>query len=94
MVLAVDQSFLLGVVESLDEVDTLPDGMEPVLVDGADPAVTVLELIEDELLLAVPHVAQHLACESIRPDEPVRLTATRERPAFADLASLVQTKDQ
>jgi uncharacterized protein len=94
MALAVDQSFLLGVVESLDAVDTLPDGMEPVLIDGADPGVTVLELVEDELLLALPHVTQHLACESVRPDEQVRLTQARERPAFADLASLVQTKDQ
>lgn len=94
MALAVDQSFLLGVVESLDAVDTLPDGVEPVLVDGADPGVTVLELIEDELLLALPHVTQHLACESVRSDEPVPLTQARERPAFADLASLVQTKDQ
>lgn len=94
LALTVEQSFLLGVVESLDEVDTLPESMEPLLVDGADPGVTVLEMIEDELLLAVPPVAQHLVCESIRQDEPVRVTQARERRAFADLASLVQTKEQ
>lgn len=94
MVLVVEQSFLLGVVESLDEVDTLPDGMDPLLVDGAGLGVTVVDIIEDELLLAVPHVTQHLVCESIGQDGPVRPEQSRERPAFADLASLVQTKEQ
>jgi len=52
-----DLSFSLGIVNGEDEVAQLPDGYEPLLVDG-DPLLTA-EVIEDEILLAVPAVPVH-----------------------------------
>ena len=53
----VDAMLDLAVIEVLDEAETLPDACEPVLAE--DGRVRLLDIIEDELLLAVPQVPRH-----------------------------------
>lgn len=52
-----DLAFSLGIVSGEDELAQLPDGYEPLLVDG-EPLLTSA-VIEDEILLAVPAVPVH-----------------------------------
>jgi uncharacterized protein len=54
---------LLAVVESLAEQDQLPEYYEPVLVEHGRMAL--LDLVEDELLLAVPQVPRDPAVEEV-----------------------------
>jgi len=78
---------LLGIVDSETEAELLPDDLEP-LVAGDE--VNLIELIEDEMLLALPIVPVHDQC-----DPPAVLSGEghdtglpeRENP-FAVLASL------
>lgn len=72
----------LGIVSSLDESARLPDSLEPFLLTG-DPMVSVSDLIEDELLLAIPSIPQHSSCVSM--PESARKSS---RSAFAVLAQL------
>jgi len=57
--LPVSSSFTLAVVEGLDEAAQLPEAYEPLLPEEAD--IDPAELVEDELLLAVPAVSRHAA---------------------------------
>ncbi|VAW77098.1 COG1399 protein, clustered with ribosomal protein L32p [hydrothermal vent metagenome] len=62
---AVNVAFVLGIVGSENEIAGLPEGYEPLMVDG-EPQLTSA-LIEDEILLAVPAVPVHTdnqACNS------------------------------
>lgn len=54
---------LLAVVESLAEQELLPEDYEPVLVE--DGRLALLDLVEDELLLAVPQVPRNPAIGAI-----------------------------
>ena len=51
----------LGVVASLDEADRLPEGCEPLLREG-DALLALSELVEDEIILALPYIPRHPAC--------------------------------
>lgn len=53
----VDQTVCLGVVENLAQAEQLPDEWDPLLVE--DGMTSVRNLVEDELLLALPVVARH-----------------------------------
>ena len=55
-------TFNLGIVASEDECERLPEGYEPLLVDG-DPLKTA-DVVEDEILLAIPPVPLHTQCDS------------------------------
>ncbi|WP_455203045.1 YceD family protein, partial [Kaarinaea lacus] len=55
MSLPLELSFHLGIVFSLSEAEKLPEQYEPLVVDS-DTDVSVVEMIEDELLLAMPAV--------------------------------------
>lgn len=59
-----------------DDVD--PDAPEPLVVDGP---VDLAELIEDQLILAIPYVPKHPTCEAAKTSagEPVE-QANRESP--------------
>jgi uncharacterized protein len=73
-----DLSFLLGIVSSEDEIEQLPEGYEPLLVDG-EPLLTSV-VIEDEILLDVPAVPVHRdgeACDSGYRNRP---TPGRDNP--------------
>lgn len=53
----IDTDFVLGVVSSLNEAGNLPENYEPLVV-GETP-ISLTELLEDEILLALPAVAIH-----------------------------------
>lgn len=52
----------VALVWSDEQAANLPRGIEPVEVDDAH-SLSLLELVEDELLLALPLVAHHSQCE-------------------------------
>jgi uncharacterized protein len=58
----------LGIVASEDDIDRLPDGYEPLLVDG-EPLKTA-DVVEDEILLAIPPVPLHAHCDSGYRNQP------------------------
>jgi uncharacterized protein len=57
MEIEVDSSISLALVEGLDEAERLPESYDPLLV--TDQGVIPLDLVEDELLLALPQVPRH-----------------------------------
>lgn len=71
----------LGVVRSLDEADMLPEPFEPLLVE-ADSPVELADIIQDELLLALPAIPKHADCRLRKAEAKAE---TREHP-FAALA--------
>jgi uncharacterized protein len=54
---AVEAEVLLGLVRGYDEAARLPEGYDPLLVQ--DERVSVAELVEDEIVLALPQVPMH-----------------------------------
>jgi uncharacterized protein len=75
----------LAVVSSLEEADRLPDAYDPVIVDG-DSKWRIVDLVEDELLLAIPYIPRHGNC---RHSGIVQAEPILERPEnpFAALAT-------
>ena len=59
--LTVDRQFRLGLVKSDEQARRLPKLYEPFLIDG-EPVV-LSELIEDELILAIPDIPKHNECQ-------------------------------
>lgn len=74
----------LGVVRSVDGALQLPDDMEPLIV-GAENEVSLADIVQDELLLAIPAIPRHPDCRlTVAP-----ASAAAERPhPFAALAQL------
>ncbi len=68
--ISIDSHFSLGLVESEAVSGKLPDGYEPLLVDE-DERIFLQDLVEDELILALPIVAMHSheACRAGYPAE-------------------------
>ena len=63
----VDHQVRLVVVESPDEFDFIPDDCEPWLLE--EHKASLIELIEDELLLELPQVPKHQACGKQLPSQ-------------------------
>lgn len=79
----------LGVVRSLDEADRLPDHFEPLLLDGE--VLALLDIVQDELLLAMPSIPQHEQCESVSQSATITAPEKPTKPnPFAVLAKLKQ----
>ena len=57
LLMPIDTTFRLAMVESESEIERLGEQYEPLLLD--DSLVSVVELVEDELLLALPIVPKH-----------------------------------
>lgn len=77
---------LLAAVEDEAQASLLPDALEPVLID--DEPVDLVQLIEDELLLALPPVITHTDCEvPLGAGKPVDDKPAGENP-FAVLKNL------
>jgi uncharacterized protein len=85
----VDSPIRLAVVQSLDEADILPEDFEPLLLE--EDAMPLADIIQDELLLALPPIPQHEQCDAWAepaPQAPIMVApAPRENP-FAVLAAL------
>ncbi len=84
----VDAAFALAFVTGLEEAGTLPEPYEPAVVE--DGRVRPLELVEDELLLAVPGIPLHEegACRAPTADVAATEGASQDESPFAVLASL------
>ncbi|MFQ5642366.1 MAG: YceD family protein [Thiogranum sp.] len=77
--------FRLGIVADNDEIDRLPDGYEPILATG-EPLRT-FDVIEDEVLLAIPLIPLHEGVDSCDSGYVNRPRAEKENP-FAVLEKL------
>lgn len=81
----------LGLIRDESEEAALPPGYEPLLVP-ADGMLRTLELVEDELILAVPVVPFAPGSEEVTREWPADEADTqRTNPFAAALASLKQT---
>jgi uncharacterized protein len=76
----------LGVVASLDEADRLLGSYEPLLFEGGAP-IRLSDLVQDELVLAIPSIPQHADCGKAAHSWPRAGNGKRENP-FAVLAQL------
>ncbi len=89
MPLKVDSKFSLVVVQGYDEAGQLDEALEPLLAEEGN--VSLLELVEDELLLGLPVVALHEQCDApAYDDEEISVEEPRENP-FAALKRLKET---
>lgn len=90
----VRSSFVLGLVTSLAEADRLPESYESLLVE--EDTISPHDLVEEELLLAVPSVPRHPG-RCTKPLEPQDAQGEgREVPAaspFAVLAGIGRQRD-
>ncbi|QSA97387.1 YceD family protein [Methylococcus sp. EFPC2] len=88
----VDVAVSLAVARTVDEANLLPERYEALMLE--DDKVSLVELVEDELLLAVPSVPQHESCVSAiqkaQEPEPAPPVEARKNP-FAVLAELKKT---
>lgn len=74
----------LGVVDSIDASGLLPEDYEPLVLEAEQ--IAVADIVQDELLLAIPYCPQHVQCgaPAERGDKP-------ERPnPFGILADLIK----
>jgi uncharacterized protein len=85
--LAVDADFKLALVAGLDEAEALPEQYDPLLIET--PVIRPRDLIEDELILAVPAVPRHpeAACRAPATQAPSDTGTLRPSP-FPALAQL------
>ncbi|MES9935604.1 MAG: YceD family protein [Sedimenticola sp.] len=100
MQLAVDATLNLGVIEVAEEAERLPEDVEPVQVE--EGLIRLLDLVEEELILAIPQVPMHdpeacsAAISHTAEDPPVEeqesVTEQAENP-FAVLAGLKTKTD-
>jgi len=84
--LRVSSEFRLGLVDSLEAAGRLPEQYEPLLVEGDQLAIA--DIVQDELLLAIPYCPQHEQCRALVQQNPPA-TAERENP-FGILADLIK----
>lgn len=80
----VDSALHLGVVTSVDEALRLPDSIEALIV-GAGEEVSLADIVQDELLLAIPTIPRHADCRASGSGIPAQ--TSRPNP-FTELARL------
>jgi uncharacterized protein len=92
LALTVNAKQQLAVVKSLTEAELLPEHLEPLLID--EDRVNLHELVEEELLLALPVVPRHELCQPLdfQKAAPNELEPARPNP-FGILATLKKTND-
>ncbi len=83
----VDQDFKLGVVQSDQEAKRLPGYYEPLLLESNQ--VVLRDIIEDELILAIPDIPKHRDCQPQQKADLRQQIETEAEPnPFAILAKL------
>ena len=89
---AVSGRFLFGLISREAEMDALPDDMEPLLVTDAEQSL--LDIVEDELLLLLPQVSAHAeACSEYLLQQDKRRQADKVASSpFAVLKNLMSDK--
>ena len=90
--MAVSGSFLFGLISREADMDALPDDMEPFLVTDAEQSL--LDIVEDELLLLLPQVSAHAeACSEYLLQQDKRRQADKVASSpFAVLKNLMSDK--
>ena len=83
----------LGLIRDEADEAGLPEGYEPLLVP-ADGMLRSAELVEDELILAVPVVAVAPGTDAMERDWPVEDAEQEQANPFAALAALKQKHDK
>jgi uncharacterized protein len=84
-------------VQGADEAEMLSEDLDPCLVE--DDQVVFMDLLEDELLLALPQVAMHDpgACHApasrVAEDAPIESSGQERKNPFAALAELKRDKE-
>ncbi len=89
----IDLALNLGLIINTDQAEELPEEYEPLLIEGQSLSLT--QVIEDELILALPIVAMHpeSAC-SMKITDATKIQADVEKPhPFAALAALKNKTD-
>ncbi|NOQ68703.1 MAG: hypothetical protein GQ573_01110 [Gammaproteobacteria bacterium] len=83
-------SFKFALVNSEEDFDLLPEEFEPYLLEGSEQSI--IDLIEDELLLSFPMVTVHEdACSDFMTSQAKAIKATKE--ASHPFAALKALKD-
>jgi len=85
------RSSLLGVIDDDDELSSLAKEYEPLQLN--EGAITVEELIEDELLLSIPLSALHPVNKCSGTTDLDQVNADAKQQPFAGLAALIKDKD-
>jgi uncharacterized protein len=85
----IESDFRFGLITTEDEADLLPKEFEPLVVSNSE--LSLLELVEDELLLSLPIVARHdEECSELlqkHKDDEVQHDTYRPFAALKDLMS-------
>lgn len=81
----VSSAVRLGVVMSIDEANILPESYEPLLLEGE--TILLADIVQDELLLAIPPIPQHSQCQLPMTSNAVETSTKRKNP-FALLSDL------
>jgi len=80
----------LALIANADQMDRLPESYDPLVLDS--PSLSLTELVEDELLLALPIVAMHTQAECnanlAEIDDSETESSDEEPHPFAALAQL------
>lgn len=96
--LPVKRQSVLGVIENLADESGLPVHYEPVLVE--DSRIAMIDLVEDELLLAVPQIPRDPALKDLFQRSELdqasakHRTSGQTRQPFADLAEQMKKHAQ
>jgi len=96
-VLPLDKHFKLGMVQSLEQADRLASDCEPMMIESEK--ISLNELVEDELLLALPDFPKHpYICVEQEEIEEVIEIEVEDKPMdsnnpFSVLAKLKNTGD-
>lgn len=69
LLLPVESEVHLGVVATLEQANALPESLEPLLI-GEAGSIPLLDIVEDELLLALPIIPRHEHCNTQVQPEP------------------------
>jgi uncharacterized protein len=80
----VNSEVKLGIVESVDAAMLLPDDTEALIVEP-DAEIVLSDIVQDELLLAIPAIPQHSNCQMLG---ETRVRAETKKNPFAALADL------
>ena len=89
MQIAIDSDFRLVVVQGLDEAGLLDEEFDPLL--PAEHGVSLLDLVEDELILSLPVVPLHEECKGIGHDDDMVTAGEPGENPFAALKVLKES---
>lgn len=90
MEIDVEGRFKFALVDSEEEIELLPDEFEPYLLEGEEQSI--IDLVEDELLLSLPMVTMHDdTCSAVMVGQQKNIAAQKE--AAHPFAALKNLKD-